>query len=253
MKRFENKTAIVTGGGSGIGLACAIRLASEGANIVIADIQEKESQAAVAKIRENGGKAIYVHCNVGNAEDCKNAVAAAIAEFKTLDLALNNAGIGGESNTLNDYSIEGWQKVMDVNLNSVFYCMKYEITEMHKHGGGSIVNISSILGHVGFANSSAYVTTKHALLGMTKTAAVENAMQNIRVNAVCPGFIETPLLTGAGISEGNDMYNYIASLHPMKRLGKAEEVAAAVLWLLSDEASFVTGTDLLVDGGYVSV
>ncbi len=253
MKRFENKTVLITGGGSGIGLACATRMATEGANVVIADINEHGATEAVKNIIAQGGKASYIHCDVAQAEDCKKAIDHAICTYKKLDYAINNAGVGGESNLVADYSLEGWQKIMDINLNSVFYCMKYEITAMLQTGGGSIVNMSSILGHVGFASSSGYVSAKHALLGLTKNAAIEYALKNIRVNAICPGFIETPLLTNAGIQDGNELYNYIASLHPMKRMGKAEEVASASLWLLSDEASFVTGTHLLVDGGYTSI
>ena len=252
MKRFDKKVALVTGGSSGIGLSCALRLANEGASVVIADLNEADGQKAVDQVKKNGGNAAFIKCNVADSNDCKKAVQFAKLTFGNLHLAINNAGIGGEAALTGDYTIEGWHKVLDINLNGVFYCMKYEIPEMLVAGGGNIVNISSILGHVGFPNSVAYVTSKHALLGMTKNTALEYATKNIRVNAICPGFIETPLLTTAGITPGSDMANFIAGLHPMKRMGKSEEVAAAILWLLSDEASFVTGTDLLVDGGYVA-
>jgi NAD(P)-dependent dehydrogenase (short-subunit alcohol dehydrogenase family) len=169
-----------------------------------------------------------------------------------LDVALNNAGIGGESNKVGDMTEQAWLKVIGVNLNGVFNCMKHELTQMSKQKKGVIVNMSSILGKVGFANSSHYVAAKHGIIGLTQTAALEYAPEGIRINAICPGFIETPLLTNAGIAENTDIQKYIIGLHPMKRLGKSEEVATGFIFLVSDESSFITGTTLEIDGGYLA-
>ncbi len=172
--------------------------------------------------------------------------------FGRLDCACNNAGIGGASALTGDYPEDSWNQVIGINLTGVWLCTKHEIVAMLEHGGGSIINMASILGKVGFAGAVAYVSAKHGVIGLTETAAIEYATQGVRVNAVCPGFIETPLLDKAGIKKGTDTYAGIAALHPMKRLGTPEEVANAVVWLSSDASSFVTGTSLLVDGGYTA-
>jgi NAD(P)-dependent dehydrogenase (short-subunit alcohol dehydrogenase family) len=172
--------------------------------------------------------------------------------YDRLDYACNNAGIGGATALTADYPEETWHRVLAINLTGAWLCMKYEIPQMLKQGGGSIVNMASILGTVGFATASAYVTAKHGLIGLTKTAAIEYATQGIRVNAVCPGFIYTPMLEQAGMAEGTELYTTIANLHPVKRMGKPEEVARVVTWLCSDAASFITGDAVLVDGGYVA-
>lgn len=175
-----------------------------------------------------------------------------VETYGRLDFACNNAGIEGTQALTADYPLDMWNRVLAVNLNGVFLCMKYEIPQMLKQGAGAIVNVDSILGKVGFQSASAYVAAKHAVLGLTKTAAIEYAAQGVRVNAVCPGFIATPMLERGGMVEGTEMYKMVSDLHPIKRLGKPEEVAAAVIWLCSDESSFVEGTGLLVDGGYVA-
>lgn len=250
MSEFTGKVALVTGGSSGIGLSCAQMFAERGAKVVIADLADGSD--AVKGIQADGGEAVFVKTNVSNEEDIQQMVQAAVDNFGRLDFAVNNAGIGGTQAAVADMSVEDWNKVIAVNLTGVFMGMKYEIPAILEAGGGAIVNMSSILGWVGFANSSAYVAAKHGVIGLTKTAAWEYGTQNIRINAVSPGFILTPMLENAGMSEGTDMYNAIAGLHAMKRLGTPEEIASAVVWLCSDGASFVTGMALLADGGYTA-
>jgi len=250
MSGFEGKIALVTGGGSGIGREAALGFARSGARVVICDVDETGGNETVAMIAEAGGEATFVKADVSKPEQVEAAVAAAVSTYGGLNIVINNAGIGGEANPTGDYSIEGWHKVIDINLNGVFYGMRYGIPAILASGGGSIVNVSSILGLVGWATAPAYVAAKHAVSGLTKAAATEYAQQGIRVNSVHPGFIETPLLTKAGITPGTDGYNFIASKHAMNRLGLADEVANLIVWLASDEASFVTGSQVAVDGGY---
>ncbi len=246
--QFEGKTAVVTGGGSGIGKAAAVALAAEGANVVVNDLKEDFAQGVVDEITQAGGTAIAVAGDVGNADAVKAMVDAAVSTYGALHLAFNNAGIGGPLGPLTEIDIAGYQKLMDVNLHSVFYSMYYEIPEMLKAGGGSIVNMSSILGLVGEATAVPYVAAKHGVTGMTKATALGYASQGIRVNSVHPGYIDTPLL-------GNlpaEAYDGLVGLHPIGRLGKPEEVAEVVLFLLSDRASFVTGSEYVVDGAYTT-
>jgi len=248
-KMFENKVVIVTGGGSGIGQATAVLYAQGGAKVIVSDIDEKGGQETVASIKKAGGDASFVKTDVSNPEDCEALVKTTIRIYGRLDMAFNNAGIGGEMNPIADMSVEGWLKVINVNLNSVFYCMKYELPEMLKQGHGSIVNMSSILGQVAFGNSAAYVAAKHGVVGISRNAAVEYAKQGIRVNAVGPAFINTPLLSALD----QKMKDALVTMHPIGRLGEAKEVAELVVWLSSDKASFVTGNYYAVDGGYLSV
>lgn len=250
MGEFSGKTVIVTGGASGIGQATAILFATHGANVVVSDIDEVAGTSTANNIVNDGGNAIFVRTDVSKPNDCEKLVQQTMAKFGRLDVAFNNAGIGGESNTVADLSIEGWQKVIDINLNSVFYCMKFELAEMLKSGAGCIINMSSILGNVAFANSSAYVAAKHGVIGLTKSAAVEFATSGIRVNAVGPAFIDTPLLEQAGIT--GDIRQALVAKHPIGRFGKSFEVAELVIWLASDKASFVTGSYYPVDGGYLA-
>lgn len=249
---MKGKVALVTGGASGIGRATALAFAQKGASVVITDVADQMGQEVAQQIQSQQGKAIYIHVDVSRAEEVEKAVQTTVETFGRLDYGFNNAGISGVSASAADYPLEEWARVISINLSGVFYSMKYELQQMLKQGSGAIVNMSSILGQVGFANSVAYASAKHGVIGMTETAAIENAPKGIRVNAVCPGFIETPLLTGAGMTRGTDLYNAIARLHPMGRLGLSEEVATLVVWLCSDEASFITGEAVRVDGGYVA-
>ncbi len=249
---LEGKVGIVTGAGSGIGRACVLAMARQGAKVVVSDVDRRGGDETVAQVRREGGDAIFVACDVSRGSDVEALVGATMKQYGRLDCACNNAGIGGEAAHTGDYPEESWRQVIGVNLTGVWLCMRHEIGAMLAGGGGAIVNMASILGTVGFAGAPAYVSAKHGVLGLTKTAAIEYATRGIRVNAVCPGFIETPLLEHAGITRGSEQYEAIAALHPMKRMGTPDEVAAMVVWLFSDASSFVTGTSMLVDGGYTA-
>ena len=250
MQGLDGKVAIVTGGSSGIGLAAAQGFAANGAKVVIADVTD--GSEAVEGIKQDGGDALFVKTDVSKTADVRAMVDAAVNTYGRLDFGVNNAGIGGPSATTGDYTEEDWNRVIGINLTGVWSCMKYQLEQMVKQGSGVIVNMASILGWVGFSHAPAYVAAKHGVIGLTKAAAIEYATQGIRINAVCPAFIYTPLLENAGMSEGSDQYNMLVGLHPMGRLGKPEEVSDLVLWLCSDGASFVTGSAYLVDGGYVA-
>lgn len=251
--RFQDKVAIVTGAASGIGRSCVVALAHEGARVLATDVDLDGGRETVRLASAVGGEARFERVDVSDPEAVAAMVDHALAHFGRLDVAVNNAGIGGPAALLADYTEAEWKRVIDINFHGVFYGMKHEIPAMLKSGGGAVVNVSSILGTVAFPTAPAYVSAKHGVMGMTRTAAVEYATQNVRVNAVNPGFIATPMLTNAGIEEGNEMYEMLVGRHPMGRLGRPEEVAEAVLWLASDAASFVTGIGLLVDGGYTAV
>ena len=242
------KVAFVTGGGSGIGEASAKALASAGASVAIADMDTVGAERVVSEIVAAGGIAKSYKLDVSDDVEVGKAINAVQADFGGLDIAVNNAGIGGDLALTGDQSVAGWRKVLGVNLDGVFYCMRHEIAAMKKSGRGSIINMASILGAVGFANSAGYVAAKHGVVGLTQTAAIEYATEGIRVNAVGPGFIATPLLTVLPA----DALAGIAAMHPMNRLGTAEEVGALVLFLASDAASFITGGYYPVDGGYLA-
>lgn len=249
---MNNKVALITGAASGIGRATALAFARKGARVVVADVMEDAGTETVRMIEQTGAEAIFVRTDVSNESDVKHLIERTVETFGRLDYAFNNAGIEGVQAKTAELSIEDWNRVIGINLTGVWLCMRYQIPQMLKQGGGVILNNASILGHVGFANASAYVASKHAVLGLTKTAAIEYATQGIRVNAICPAFIETPMLERGGLTTDPEVYAMIANLHPMKRLGTAEEIANAAIWLFSDEASFVTGHAMLVDGGYLA-
>lgn len=249
MGLLNEKIAIVTGAGSGIGRSIALRYAKEGARVVVADIDETGGKDTLNMITKGGGEAVFMRTDTASPQDNKQLVEFTVNQFGGLHIACNNAGIGGPLARTGEYPIEGWQKVIDINLNGVFYGMRYQIEAMLKSTGGVIINMASILGVVGTAQSPAYVAAKHGVIGLTKAAALEYADRNIRVNAVCPGYILTPLLTK---NLSPDMMKAVEAMHPMKRLGNADEVSALVLFLSSSEASFITGNYYPVDGGYLA-
>jgi NAD(P)-dependent dehydrogenase (short-subunit alcohol dehydrogenase family) len=249
VKRFDGKVALITGGASGIGRACVLAFAREGAKVVVVDLNSELGEETVAAVKNAGGDAIFLQVDVSDPQAVEQMVADTVKAFGSLDIAVNNAGIGGELNPTGEYSIDGWQKVIDINLNGVFYCMRYEIPQMVKQGGGAIVNMASILGAVGFATASAYVAAKHGVLGLTKAAALEYAAKGIRINSIGPAFINTPMVTDA---MDEQTLEQIAGLHPVGRLGEPEEVASLTTFLCSDDASFITGGYYLVDGGYTA-
>jgi len=245
---FKDKVAVVTGAGSGIGAAVARRLAAEGAEVVVADLDEGAADRLVAEIGANRGKAHAFTVDVGDAEAVEALVEFAVRQCGGLHLAVNNAGMAGARKTTADYPIDGWRRLIDVNLNGVFYCMKFEIPAILAAGGGAIVNMSSILGSVGLPTASAYTAAKHAVVGLTKAAAMEYARLGIRINAVGPGWIDTPLLA----EQWENAPRRMLALQPMGRQGTPEEVAALVCFLLSDQASFIAGSYHLVDGAYTA-
>jgi NAD(P)-dependent dehydrogenase (short-subunit alcohol dehydrogenase family) len=246
---FEGKVAVVTGAASGIGAAIARALAADGAKVLVADLDPQGADDVARAIQAAGGTARAIEVNVADAVEVEAMVEAARSAFGGLHLAVNNAGIGGPAALTGEYPLDGWHKVIDINLNGVFYGMRYQLPAIVASGGGAIVNMASILGSVGFATASAYVAAKHAVVGLTKVAAIEYAKHGVRINSIGPGFIDTPLLS-KHLDEA--ALTVIRGLHPVGRLGTSEEVAALTAFLLSDEASFITGSYHLVDGGYVA-
>ncbi|QLG26507.1 SDR family oxidoreductase [Halorarum halophilum] len=253
MVSFDDAVAVVTGGGSGIGQTTALEFADRGTSVVVADVDVEGGEKTVADIEAAGGDAVFVETDVTDLAATQAMVDTAVEEFGRLDYAFNNAGIGGARGPVTDYPAEKWRAVINANLVGVFNCMQAELSQMqNQDAGGVVVNNSSVLGKVGFETASGYVAAKHGVLGLTKTAALENGETGVRVNAVCPGFIDTPLLAEGGITSDPEVRDQIERRHAMDRLGTSEEVANAVLWLCDDDASFVTGEALDVDGGYLS-
>jgi len=246
---MKGKTSIITGAGSGIGAAIAKLFAEQGMNVVVSDIDLKSANKITKQITNKGGKAIALEADISKPAECEYLVKETLKKYKRLDVAVNNAGIGGAQKPVGEYPIDEWQKVIEINLSGVFYGMHYQIPAMLKNKGGAIINMASILGQVGAVNSSGYVAAKHGVVGLTQNAALEYAKKKIRVNAVGPGYIKTPLLTDNLEKEQLDA---IKELHPIGRLGKPQEVAELVLWLASEKASFVTGAYYNIDGGYLA-
>ena len=249
--RLDNKIALVTGAGSGIGRATALVFAREGAKVVVADIVVEGGQETVQQIEAAGGEAIFVKADVSQAADVEALIAKTVETYGRLDCAFNNAGIEGSVKPTIDCTEEEFDRTIAVNLTGVWLCMKYEIQQMLSQGGGTIVNTASAAGLVGFPGLPDYVASKHGVVGLTKTAALEYAKSGIRVNAVCPGVIQTPMVErGAQLSPGFD--ELAVSMEPVGRFGQPAEVGEAVVWLCSDAASFVTGIPMQVDGGLVA-
>jgi NAD(P)-dependent dehydrogenase (short-subunit alcohol dehydrogenase family) len=248
MNQFAGKVALITGGNAGIGRATAIEFAKHGANVVISGRREKEGHEVIAEIKALGGEAIFLKTDVSKEGDVKAMIEQTLETFGRLDFAFNNAGVEETLTPLPDQTEETYDQIMDINVKGVWLSLKYEIPAMLKTGGGAIVNNSSIAGLVGFAMAPVYVASKHAVIGLTKAVAVEYAKQNVRVNAVAPGTIETRMFLE--VTRSPEIKQLLESGQPMGRIGQPEEIAGTVIWLCSDSASFVTGQTLAVDGGY---
>jgi NAD(P)-dependent dehydrogenase (short-subunit alcohol dehydrogenase family) len=247
----QGKVVLVTGGGSGIGRAASLALAQEGANVAVSDVVVAGGEETVRLIQAAGGEATFVKADVAKAAEVEALIKKVVEIYSRLDCAVNNAGVEGAMTSTVDCSEENFDRIIAVNLKGVWLCMKHEIPQMLKQGGGAIVNTASVAGLVGFQGLPAYVASKHGVNGLTKTAALEYAKQGIRVNAVCPGVIQTPMLDRLFTSQPG-AGETIAAMEPLGRLGKPEEIAAAVVWLCSDASSFVTGVPMAVDGGLIA-
>jgi len=242
---FSDRVVLITGGASGIGAACATLLAARGAHVVVADINEERADSVAARIRAGDGQASAMRIDVSNAASVESALATIGAVHGGLDFAVNNAGITAELAPTGMFSLDTWHRVIDINLNGLFYCMRYELPLMQQRGRGAIVNLSSILGVAGMPGTAAYSASKHGVIGLTKACALDYANQGIRVNAVAPGYVDTPLL-----ADDPDLRRRLASMHPMGRIAQPEEAAELIAFLLSDRASFITGSVHMADGGY---
>lgn len=248
---LTDKAILVTGASTGIGRATALRAAQEGARVMVADVNTVEGPNTVAAINEAGGKAVFIETDVTQSDQVRAAIAATVEHFGSLDGAFNNAGIEGVFTNITRLSEEDYDRTMAVNAKGVWLCVKYEIEQMLQSGGGSIVSTASVAGIAGTRGASAYAASKHAVVGITKTAALEMATRGIRVNCVCPGVIETPMVERLRGETGLDTSSLIA-MQPIGRTGDPREIGEAVVWLLSDQSSFVTGVAMPVDGGYVA-
>jgi NAD(P)-dependent dehydrogenase (short-subunit alcohol dehydrogenase family) len=253
---MEGEVALITGGSSGIGRSAGLLFAREGAQVVVAARRVDEGEQTVQMIREAGGEALFVRTDVSHAAAVQALVHTCVERYGRLDYAVNNAAIEGSMVPLIDYSEDDWDRIIDINLKGVWLCMKAEIVQMQRNGGGAIVNISSVGGLIGFPRLGPYVATKHGIIGLTKTAALEYAADHIRVNVICPGLIDTPMadrvverMQVAGI----DVEQIVLSLAPLKRRGTPAEIAEAAVWLCSDAASYVTGHAMIVDGGFMTI
>jgi len=246
--KLQDKVAIITGGSSGIGRASALRLSQEGAKIAVSDVNVKGGEETAELVKANGGEAFFIKCDVSKSSDVEAMVNATVENYGGLDIALNNAGVGGMMQNADQLEEDAWDFVMNVNLKGVWLCTKYELPVMLKGGGGSIINVASIAGLLGFRGNSVYSASKHGVIGFTKSVSLEYARLGIRVNAICPGFTETPMVSNM-IEEVPRMGEYTLKSSPLRRLGRVEEIADAVLYLASDMSSFVNGHSLTLDGG----
>lgn len=250
-KIFKDKVALVTGASFGIGRSTAIAFAKRGAKVVVADWLDDKEEVTIKAIKDLGGEVLFIKCDVSKSNDVKLLMDKAHSTFGRLDFAFNNAGVEGDMGQTHECTEENWDHTIGINLKGLWLCLKYELPIMQKQGFGVIVNCASVAGLIGFPGLPAYVASKHGVTGLTKTAALENAKINIRVNAVCPGVIKTPMvdrITG----KQKEVEKQYESMEPVGRMGQPEEVAEAVVWLCSDAASFVTGVSLPVDGGWIA-
>ena len=253
---MAGKVALITGGSSGIGRSSGLLFAREGAQVVVAARRVDEGEQTAQMIRAAGGEALFVQTDVAHAAEVQTLVQTCVERYGRLDYAVNNAGVEGSIMPLIDYSEEDWDTIIDINLKGIWLCMKAEILQMRKNGGGAIVNISSVGGLIGFPRLGPYVASKHGIIGLTKTAALEYAADKIRVNVICPGLIDTPMadrFVGGMQAAGIDAEQLLLSLAPLKRRGTPEEIAEAAVWLCSDAASYVTGHSMIVDGGFMAI
>lgn len=248
---MQGQVVFITGAGSGIGRAAARLFAESGATLALCDVDEASGAEALAEVRALGVPASFERCDVSKASDVRGAVEGVVHRFGRLNHAFNNAGIAGPALEINKYPEDAWDQVLRVNLTGVWLCMKFEIDQMLEQGGGTIVNVSSIAGSVAYWGGAAYIAAKHGVLGITKAAALEHAASGIRVNAVCPGYVATPMILGEADGQRSvDTMTAYATLHPIGRLGTPDEIARVVLWLCSEAPDFLNGHGLVVDGGY---
>jgi NAD(P)-dependent dehydrogenase (short-subunit alcohol dehydrogenase family) len=253
---LDDKAVLITGAASGIGRATAIEAQQEGARLLLCDVNDEQGEAVADELRGAGGSAVYAHCDVTDEAQVEAVVGRAVEELGGLDGAFNCAGILGSLGNVGDTALEDWKRILDVDLNGVFLCTKHELRRMAENGGGSIVNMASAAGLIGWPAAAGYVAAKHGVVGLTKSAALEYAEQGVRVNSMCPSYVRTPMVDKDLFEDalGNDEVLIAAARanHPIGRFAQPEEIASACVWLLSDKASFVTGTAMSVDGGYTA-
>ena len=248
---FHGQVALITGGASGIGMACARLFSAAGAKVVIADRQKPQGQALASELGAASGRAMFIDLDVTSPESVQSMVDQTVSSFGRLDIAVNSAGVaGGGRMATAAFDLDNWKQIIDINLNGVFYSLRSELPVMIKQGGGAIVNLASILGSVAIGGSSAYTASKHAVVGLTRTAAIDHAKDNVRINAVGPGFTQTPMIDR--VTNDPALAAHITSLHPIGRLGRPEEIANLIVFLCSAKASFMTGGYYVADGGYTS-
>jgi NAD(P)-dependent dehydrogenase (short-subunit alcohol dehydrogenase family) len=249
---FKGKVALITGAASGLGRATALLFAEKGAKVVVSDVAVEGGHETVSMIQAIGGEATFIVCDVANEASVTELITKTVEVYGRLDCGINNAGIGGLWTATHKYPTDNFEKVMAINTTGVFMCMREELKVMTQQGSGAIVNVASVAGLSGFPNNVAYAASKHAVVGMTKSAGLEYAKKGIRVNAACPVFTITPMVTGMFDVIGDEMKDKLEASIPMKRFGKPEEIAEAIVWLCSDSASFITGHALPIDGGMVA-
>lgn len=250
-KTFEGSVVLITGASAGIGRSTAVEFGRLGAKVVVSDVDDAGGEETLAMVREAGGEGIYVHADVSSLEQVDALFDQIVKHYDRLDFACNNAGIEGEQAKTGDCSLENWRRTLGVNLDGVFYCMRKELELMLPRGKGSIINMSSVAGLSGFPNLPAYVASKHAVVGLTKAAALEYAQTGVRINAICPGVIDTPMVERTTGGDPDVEQQYVA-MEPVGRMGEPEEIADAVVWLCSERSSFVTGTAIPIDGGFTA-